>query len=292
MKYFVSLLEKVIIKDIRILQIVLMGSLLSFGAFFYDFSIRVEQIAMTFCSGLITQFVCIKICKLQQRQIFSTIITCFGLSLLLRSDSIWVHPIISCIVISSKFIFRIKDKHIFNPSMLGVIIGITFFPGTWVSPGQWGGETAISIWLLAIGFVVAGRAHLQKISWIFLGAYLALLSYRIIYYGYEWDVFFHQIRNGSLLLFAFFMITDPRTLPDNNTVKIFHTIAVAFIAYHWQFSLYMQVGLVWSLFICSFFIPLWDKLFTGQRFDWNNLSGDITNDGKNAIPIYGTIIFP
>ena len=147
----VNSLVEFIRSDVRILQIFLMGTLLSIGVFFRDFSILPLQIGLTFLAGILTQFLWMRILKIEIPY-FSTIITCLGLSLLLRSDYIWVHPLISFTVNSSKFIIRVRGKHIFNPAMLGVILGISFLPGTWVSPGQWGYELTVGIWLIAFGF--------------------------------------------------------------------------------------------------------------------------------------------
>ncbi|HNN81558.1 MAG TPA: hypothetical protein PKL30_21905 [Leptospiraceae bacterium] len=176
--------------DVRIVQILLMGTLLSIGVYFRDFSIHPMQIFLTFCSGLATHFLWNRILKIKVA-ILSTVITCFGLSLLLRSDLFWIHPAIVFLAISSKFIIRIRGKHLFNPAMFGVILGISLFPRTWVSPGQWGFELTIGIWLLVFGLIVSGRAGISDISYAFLLFHFLFLAYRIFRFGYQWDVLLH-----------------------------------------------------------------------------------------------------
>jgi Na+-transporting NADH:ubiquinone oxidoreductase subunit NqrB len=253
--------------DVRLLQIFLMGTLLGIGVFFRDFSIHPFQIALTFLSGILTQLIWMRILKIDI-SFLSTVISCFGMSLLIRSDSFWVHPLIAFLVISSKYTIRIRGKHLFNPAMLGVILGINLFPGTWISPGQWGFELTVGIWLLVFGFIVSGRARISEISYAFLFFYFSFLSYRILRFDYRWDVLFHQLQNGALILFTFFMITDPKTIPDHRAGRILHALLVAMIAYAWAFQFYKTNNLIWALFLTTPIVPLWDLIFKAEKYTW------------------------
>ena len=253
--------------DVRLLQIFLMGTLLGIGVFFRDFSIHPFQIALTFLSGILTQLIWMRILKIDI-SFLSTVISCFGMSLLIRSDSFWVHPLIAFLVISSKYTIRIRGKHLFNPAMLGVILGINLFPGTWISPGQWGFELTVGIWLLVFGFIVSGRARISEISYAFLFFYFSFLSYRILRFDYRWDVLFHQLQNGALILFTFFMITDPKTIPDHRAGRILHALLVAMIAYVWAFQFYKTNNLIWALFLTTPIVPLWNLIFKAEKYTW------------------------
>ena len=66
----------------------------------------------------------------EQKGFLSAIVTCCGLSLLLRSDTLWVHPLAAALAMSSKFVLRVNGKHLYNPANLGVIAAITLLPGT------------------------------------------------------------------------------------------------------------------------------------------------------------------
>lgn len=256
--------------DVRILQIILMGTLLLLGVVFRDFSIQLIQIMFTFTAGIFTQWIWRKIlnCELAY---FSTLITCLGLSILIRSEFIWVHPALAVIVISSKFIIRIRSKHLFNPAMLGVILGINLFPNTWISPGQWGYELTLGIWIITFGFIVSGRAGISEISLAFLIFYFSLLAFRVIYFGYQWEVWFHQLQNGALILFTFFMITDPKTIPNHRIARILHAFIVAIVAYVWAFYFFKTNNLIWALFLCSPIVILWDLLFHEKKYEWKSV---------------------
>lgn len=256
--------------DPRYFQILFLGILLFFGVLWKDFSVKPAQVVLTFASGILTHFLWVKILKLNISAL-SSIVTCCGLSILLRSDNYWVHPLIVFFALSSKFLIRIKEKHLFNPAMIGVLFAINFLPGTWISPGQWGSELVIALFILLLGLSVTGRAGISTISFTFLLFYLGLLFFRVVYYGYIWDVFFHQIKNGTLLLFSFFMISDPKTSPDHKYGRILHCFAVAFLAHIWTFYLFKTNGLVWGLFFCSILIPIFDSIWKEEKYEWNSL---------------------
>jgi Na+-transporting NADH:ubiquinone oxidoreductase subunit NqrB len=196
---------------------------------------------------------------------------------LLRADNLFAHPIAAAVAISSKSIFQFREKHLFNPATFGVVFAISFLPGTWVSPGQWGQDFAIAGWVAMLGILVTQRARRADISWTFLGFYLGALAIRIAYLGQRWAVWTHQLESGALLLFAFFMISDPMTAPNSRRGRIAHAALVAAIAYAWQVELYRTNGLIWALFMAAPAVPLWDALWSARKFEWSqNGGGDET----------------
>lgn len=242
------------------------------GVWLRDFSLKPAQIGLTFTAGLLTQAAFLRYFNLRQRGFLSGIITCFGLCLLLRSSVLWVHPCVAVLAIASKFLIRFQNAHLFNPANLGVIIGLTLFPQTWVTSGQWGADITTASWLVAAGFFVANNAKRLDISATFLIFYAALfLSIRVAWYGYSFDVFLHQFQNGALLLFAFFMISDPMTIPRHAKGRLLHAALVAILAYIWQYVLYRNQGIIWGLFFATFLVPLWNILFPAPAYQWRIL---------------------
>jgi len=257
-------------RDARIYQILFLGVLLGAGALARDFTLRPEQMALTFAAGLATQMVCVRALGLERVGVLSALITCLGLSILLRADSLWVHPFVAALAMASKFAIRVRGKHLFNPANLGVIVGVALIPGAWISPGQWGSDIASAAWVVALGALVSNRAQRLDTSWAFLGCYLGLVAARVVWLGYEWGVFVHQLESGALLLFAFFMISDPMTTPNHRSARVAHAALVAAAAFAWQFALFMPNGLVWALFLATPLVPLLDRIFRAERFNWRD----------------------
>lgn len=260
-----------ILSDKRLLQFIIMSALLLFGVSYRDFSIQLPQIVLTFGAGLLTQTLFLKYLNISQRGYLSALISCLGLCLLLRSNTLWVHPLTASLMISSKFFIRIQGQHLFNPANLGVILAISFFPNTWVTSGQWGADFTSAAWLIVAGLFIASRVQRLDISLYFLSFYsLIFIVVRVIYYGYPLAVYSHQFQNGALLLFSFFMISDPMTTPRHHYARILHAALVAIITYLWQYYFYWHQGVIWALFITSFFVPLWNKLLPAPSYYWTS----------------------
>src|SRR5207247_3672621 len=78
----------------------------------------------------------------------------------------------------------------------------------------------------------------------------------------------HRIESGGLLLFAFFMISDPKTTPSTRLGRIVFSALVAYGAWYVQFRLFRTNGLLWSLAACSMTVPLIDRLLPGSIYQW------------------------
>lgn len=259
--------------DPRLFQIAVLGILLAAGAWLRDLSLRPAQIVLTFASAILTQRATFRLRPNSARSYRSAIITGLSLTILLRADNLWTHPVAAGAAIVSKSALRVRGKHLFNPSARGVIFALVMLPGSWVSPGQWGQDIAIAGWLVALGALVTGRAHRAGTSWSFLAFYAGALALRVGYIGQRWAVLEHQLLNGALLLFAFFMISDPMTSPDHPHARCLHCAIVAAIAFGWQFGLYAQNGLIWALLLAAPLTPLWDALWIAPKYQWADRGG-------------------
>jgi Na+-transporting NADH:ubiquinone oxidoreductase subunit NqrB len=269
--------------DPRPFQITALGALLAAGAWLRDFTIRPEQGLLAFAAALATQRIGERLRHRPHSSLQSAAITALGLSLLMRADSAWAHPLAAVVAIGAKFALRVRGKHLFNPANLGVTFALLALPGTWVSPGQWGGDWALAGWLVALGGVVVGRARSADVSLAFLGAYLGALALRVLWLGQDWAVWVHQLENGTLLLFAFFMISDPRTIPNHRCGRIAHAVLVAAGAVLLQFGLYRTNALLWALLLGAPAVPVWDTLWPAPKFQWNARGGSHARDTEASL---------
>jgi enediyne biosynthesis protein E5 len=256
-------------RDPRLAQILFLGLLLAAGAWLRDFSIHPAQIALTFLCGLICQNLCERLARRPTRSLRSAIITSFSVTLLLRAGAWWIHPIAVAAAIASKFLLRLRGKHLFNPANFGVLFALIVLPGAWISAGQWGQDVAFAGWMIGMGSIVTGSARRADISWTFVGFYVGALALRVIWLGQRWAVLLHQLSNGGLLLFAFFMISDPMTIPNDRRGRAAHAALVCAIAYLWQFYFYRTNGLLWALLIAAPAVALLDAIWPAPKFQWS-----------------------
>lgn len=266
--------------DARYFQIVFLVSLLLFGALARDFSLTTWQVLLTFCSAVGSQAAWQFVLKLPNRHnisgYLSALVSTCGIAILVRSDVLWVHPLLACLAMSSKFLLRFGEGknrgHILNPANLAAFSAMMFIPHAWLSPGQWGQETLAGLWMLALGATVTGRIKRWDVSLTFLTAWLGLLAARLFWLDYApslaLDMWLHQALNGATILFAFFMISDPMTTPQHARARMVYAVCVAASAFVWQYYFFKPQGLIVALFAWSFTVPIWNKLFKEQRFNW------------------------
>jgi hypothetical protein len=266
--------------DARWFQIAFLASLLLFGALARDFAITPLQIALTFAAALATQTAWQWGLKLPGRAnwhgYLSAIISSIGICILVRAETSWAHPLLACIAMSSKYLVRFGSgdcrSHVFNPANLAALLACCVLPGTWLSPGQWGSGALLALWLVAFGGIVTGRITRWDVSLAFLVTWGALLAGRLIWLEYEWDIgtamWVQQMSNGTILLFAFFMISDPMTTPQHAKARIAYAVAVAIAAFVWQWLLFKPNGLILMLAAASLAVPAINWCWPKARFDW------------------------
>jgi len=138
----------------------------------------------------------------------------------------------------------------------------------WVSPGQWGNTAFLGFLIACIGGLVVNRAERSDVTYAFMLFYTALLFGRAIWLGDPLVIPFHQVQNGALLIFTFFMISDPKTTPDTRKGRILFALVVSLVAFFFQFVMFNTSALFYALVLSSLTVPLIDFVFKGHRYVW------------------------
>jgi len=256
-----------VLADARHFQIATLGALVAIHLAGFDLGASPAQAAVTVAVALATQLVCSRLAgtAFDWR---SPLITGFSLTLLLRTHSpaLWIAAAV--LAIGSKYVLRLRGKHIFNPATFAIVALLVLSPDAWVSPGQWGNAVWLSLLLACCAGLVLQRAARADIALAFLGCFAGLLLLRAWSLGDPLTIPLHQLQSGSLLLFSFFMITDPRSTPDSRLCRIGFAAAVAGLAYWLQFRWQLRPGAYFALFALSPLTPLLDWLVPATRFAW------------------------
>ena len=254
--------------DPRYYQIAVLSCLLSFGVFVLDFGIHWYNAAAIIITAQIMQFACMRMVGLTKFDPLSAAITSLSLTLLLRTDLIAIAIIAAVIAISSKFLVRVRGKHIFNPANVALVTLMFCSDQAWVSSGQWGSAAVGAFTLACLGFLVLTRARRAETTLAFLIGFAALLIGRAIWLGDPLSIPLHQLQNGALLIFSFFMISDPKTTPNTAGGRITYGALVATVAYIIQFVLYEPNAPIIALILCAPLVPAFDWLLRGQIYRW------------------------
>ena len=257
--------------DPRLYQIATLGALLVYGVVWLDLEVRPLTALAIVAGALVTQHLCARLAG-RAPDLRSALISALSLCLLLRTGSLGLAALAAVVAIASKFVLRVRGRHVFNPTNLALVALLAGTGQVWVSPGQWGSGVLLAFALAATGGLVVNRAARADVTCAFLAAHAALVLGRAAWLGDPLAIALHRLENGALVLFAFFMISDPRTTPDSRAGRILFAALVALGAYVLQFRLFWTNPLLWSLAACSLAVPLLDRLLPGPRYQWRKPS--------------------
>src|SRR5262245_18558066 len=257
-------------RDPRYYQIAVLFSLLVYGVAWLGFDVNIRQIFLLLGSVLIGQFLCAKLLAASRFDPRSALISGLSLCLLLRTNSDPLLILTAIVTIASKFVLKWHGTHIFNPTNFDIVAMLALGAEVWVSPAQWGSKLYFGFLMACLGGMVVHRAMRSDVSCVFIASYAAILFGRAFWLGDPWAIPMKQLQSGALLLFTFFMISDPRTTPDARTGRMLFAILVAAGAAYAQFVLYRTNGLLWSLAIFSMLTPLIDYLLPGTKYQWSS----------------------
>jgi len=256
--------------DPRHYQISVLLSLLVYGVSWLQFEIDLNQIVILLGAAMLTQFICTRLRRLPAFDGRSALISGLSLCLLLRTNSFPLLVVSAVVTIVSKFSLTWRSKHLFNPTNFGIVAMMLLSERTWVSPAQWGSKLYFGFLMACLGGMVVHRALRSDVSYAFILSYGAILFGRAYGLGDPLTIPLKQLQSGALLLFTFFMISDPKTTPDSRAGRILFALLVAAGAGYVQFVLYRNNALLWSLAICSLLTPLIDYLVPGTKYHWTN----------------------
>ena len=254
--------------DPRIYQISMLGCLLAYGMFRLDFDISFSRAATILASTLLTQYACTRVWKLPAFDSRSAWISGLSLCLLLRTNSVALVLATAFITIASKFAVRFNGKHVFNPTNFGIVAMMLLTGEVWVSPGQWGNVAFFAFLMACLGGLVVNRAARSDVTYAFIFFYMALVFGRSAWLGEPMVIPLHRLQSGALLLFTFFMISDPKTTPNSRAGRILFAFLVAYGAWYVQFRMFRTNGLLWSLALFSMAVPLIDRALPGSLYQW------------------------
>lgn len=254
--------------DARHFQILFLSSFLLYGVLELQWSTNWLMYANVIGIALFTQYYW---CRKKGKHFTpkSALISALGLCLLFKANHQAVYALAAFAAISSKFLIRYKGKHIFNPANLGVILPILITSDGWISPGQWGNGGLLLFLLGVSGMFILHKVQRLDVCLTFLLTFGGLEFIRsVLYKSWPVDYWLHQFSSGSILLFTFFMITDPMTTPNAKKARILWAVLIgisSFILTEW---FYVFTAPLWALFFSAPLTAFFNRTFKAAHFSW------------------------
>jgi Na+-transporting NADH:ubiquinone oxidoreductase subunit NqrB len=158
----------------------------------------------------------------------SAYISGISVGILVRSPAYWPYALCAAISIMSKYVLRVKGRHLWNPSNFGISVLLFLAADSVASLSiQWGNYLLPMIVIWVLGSVIIARLHRFHITGIYVVSFLAFAFLRSWMTHSPWRSEVAPITGPMYQLFIFFMITDPKTTVKS---KKWQSIVVAIVA--------------------------------------------------------------
>ena len=280
MSMFRSLIQSAT-ADPRHGQILTLVSLILLGHVHFGFGLPLWQPAVAVASALSVQALLARVLGFgfDWR---SPLITACSLTLLLRADGPELIALAAGLAIASKAALRIDGRHFVNPAALGIAATVLLFPGAWISPGQWGVEGWLVIFAAGAGLAVTQSARRLEVPILYLVSWAVLLTIRALWLGDPLAIPLHQMTSGALVVFAFFMISDPMTAPWHPLARAGWVILAALAGFALQMSWIVTAGPIWGLLAVCWLVPILNRLLPAPRARWHAAHSPSQTEGATT----------
>src|SRR5678816_1818747 len=157
------------------------------GHFSYGILESYERTALAIVAALVTELVLGRIFLGKWLNLSSAYISGISVGILLRSPAFWPFALASVLSIMSKYVLRVKDRHLWNPSNFGICVLLLLAPDTVaVLSVQWGNFIwpMLVIWIL--GSIIIWRAKRFHISFTYVVSFFVFAFLRSWITGHPW----------------------------------------------------------------------------------------------------------
>jgi Na+-transporting NADH:ubiquinone oxidoreductase subunit NqrB len=187
-----------------------------------------KKTGIAIVASLLTELILSKIYFGKWPILASAYISGISVGILVRSPAVWPYFVCAVVSIMSKYVLRVNNRHIWNPSNFGIAVLVFLAPETVATLSiQWGNYLLPMIVIWCLGSVIIARLHRFHITGTYVACFIALAFVRSWITGSPWQSEVAPLTGPMYQLFIFFMITDPKT-----TVKSrkWQAIVVAIVA--------------------------------------------------------------
>ena len=246
------------IRDPRLHLAAVIISLQILGQVAFEFRLSIAQILVSLLTCAVLE---IGIAMRRQHVILwpaSALLTGNGVAFILRvpgtehgdwwsMNGWWIFAATAAVSLLSKHLIQFRGRHVFNPSNFGLVLCFLLLGPEHADPlAFWWGP--MSFWLalalaiiIAGGFVILRRLRLLHIAvtfWVTFVASIAVIAASGHGMTANWhlgpvsDWYFWRVLAFSpeILVFLFFMITDPKTIPAGRTGRRVYAVSIGLLA--------------------------------------------------------------
>ena len=221
--------------DIRLVPPVLISLILVAGHYSFGILRGFDAIVLAIGTAVAVELVTGRIAYGSWPHPASAYTTGISVGILVRSPMLWPFAFCSALSILSKYVLRVKGRHLWNPSNFGLCV--LFFPAAYglfdIAPlnTQWGNNMWPMLVIWIVGLYTIWKVKRFHITATYIVAFVAFSFVRSLITG---DAFWAEVAplTGPMYqLFALFMITDPKTTVSSKRGEMGVTVLIAIVEF-------------------------------------------------------------
>ncbi len=251
----------------------------------------------------------------------SAMLTGSGVALILRvvgthADDHWtldgwyVFAIVAGLSLLTKYVIRYRGSHVFNPSNIGLVVAFVVLGSTRIEPLDfwW---APLNAWMIAAyavivvgGVLITRRLHLLVLAatfWVSFAVGIGVLAGSGHCMVARWsfapvcgiDFWRVIVISPEVLIFLFFMITDPKTAPAGRVARVVFGVLVALASVLLiapqtnEFG--AKVGLLAGLVLMCAVRPILDRLLPEARTTADDIGAFVRRPAASMSPGAGLV---
>ena len=160
----------------------------------------------------------------------SAYVSGISVGILVRSPAFWPYALCAAISITSKYVLRVGNRHIFNPTNFGIVAMLLLAPDAVAGLSiQWGNNLLPMVLVWIFGTLILRAVGRLNITLTYVASFLILGVIRAKMIGHPVLGEIAPITGPMYQLFIFFMITDPKTTVKPKWAQGVVAVAIALL---------------------------------------------------------------
>ena len=189
-----------------------------------------EKFLAALIAAMVTELVLHKLVTGKWRNLSSAYISGNSAGILVRSPMIWPFALTAAISIASKYVFRFRDTHIWNPTNFGIVVMLLIASDSMaVLSIQWGSNMWAMLMIWIVGFFVISKVKLFHVCAVYVLSFLAFAWVRTLFNDSIFLAEIAPLTGPMYQLFVLFMITDPKTTVSTQNGRMFVAFLIALV---------------------------------------------------------------
>ena len=191
-----------------------------------------DRLAAALGACLLTEVVLSKYLRGKWPSLMSAYVSGISMALLTKPQGgvLWPFAVGGFLAIASKYVLTYRDRHVWNPTNFSISMLLLLAPAQIaILSHQWGNEIWTNLLIWGVGLVVVSRAKVLHITLMYVACFLFFALLRSSLEGLPLLPEIAPLTGPMYQLFAFFMVTDPRTTVSSRKGRLGVVFLVALV---------------------------------------------------------------